>query len=175
MDELLYMIGQGLGIVAVILGFVSYQMKLPRGIIVVQLATAMVFAAHYFLIGAMTAALLNFLAGVKCIAYYFRDKRGGRSLVEPVIFALVVVVSTVLTWEGWYSALIMVGLVVDTIGLALNNPQKTRALLFIKSPLCLGYNALVTSVGGVVYECVVLVSAIIGLIKYRSQGKEESR
>lgn len=168
------MIGQGLGIVAVILGFVSYQMKLPRGIILFQLATAMVFAAHYFLIDALTAAILNFLAGVKCIVYYFRDKRGGKSLVEPLIFALVVIVSTVLTWEGWYSALIMVGLVVDTVGLALNDPQKTRALLYIKSPLCLGYNAIVTSVGGVVYECVVLISATIGLLKYRSKSKEES-
>ena len=173
LDGLMYTIGQALGIAAVILGFVSYQMKTSRGIIVLQMVTAMVFAGHYYLIGAFTAAVLNFLAGIKCVVYYFRDKRGGRSPIEPVIFALVVVVSTVLTWEGWYSALIMVGLVVDTVGLALNDPQKTRALLFVKSPLCLVYNALVASVGGVVYECMVLISAVIGLVKYRN--KEENR
>lgn len=169
MEATLYYIGQALGIVAVILGFISYQMKLPRGIILTQLATAMVFAAHYLFIGAPTAAILNFLGGVKCIAYYFRDKRGGKSLAEPVLFALLVVVSTVLTWQRWYSALIMVGLVVDTIGLALGDPQKTRKLIYVKSPLCLAYNALVLSMGGVVYECVVLASATIALIKYRKK------
>lgn len=173
-QEIPYMIGQVLGVVAVVLGFVSYQMKTPRGIIVLQLATAMVFAAHYYFIGAFTAAILNFLGGVKCLFYYFRDKRGGRSPVEPIIFVVMVVVSTLLTWEGWYSALIMVGLVVDTVGLSLGDPQKTRGLLFIKSPLCLAYNALVMSVGGIVYECVVLVSAVIGLVKYGKTNKEEN-
>ena len=103
MEATLYYIGQALGIVAVILGFISYQMKLPRGIILTQLATAMVFAARYLLIGAVTAAVLNFLAGLKCIAYYFRDKRGSRSPVEPIVFIALVIVSGILTWESWYS------------------------------------------------------------------------
>ena len=166
-----YIIGQVLGIVAVVLGFISYQMKLPRGIILTQLATAMVFALHYLLIGAVTAAVLNFLAGVKCIAYYFRDKKGGRSVAEPIIFIVLVIVSGVLTWESWYSIALMVGLVVDTVGLALSDAQMTRRFVFVKSPLCLLYNAMVFSVGGIIYECAVLASSVIGLLKY---GKENT-
>lgn len=166
-----YIIGQVLGIVAVVLGFISYQMKLPRGIILTQLATAMVFALHYLLIGAVTAAVLNFLAGVKCIAYYFRDKRGSRSVAEPIIFIVLVIVSGVLTWESWYSIALMVGLVVDTVGLALSDAQMTRRFVFVKSPLCLLYNAMVFSVGGIIYECAVLASSVIGLLKY---GKENT-
>ena len=163
-----YIIGQALGIVAVVLGFISYQMKLPRGIILTQLATAMVFAAHYLLIGAFTAAVLNFLAGIKCIAYYFRDKRGSRSLLEPILFIVLVVVSGILTWENWYSVALMAGLVVDTIGLAMPDAQMTRRFVFIKSPLCLLYNSMVLSVGGIIYECAVLTSSVIGLLKYRN-------
>lgn len=167
MEATLYYIGQALGIVAVILGFISYQMKLPRGIILTQLATAMVFAAHYLLIGAVTAAVLNFLAGLKCIAYYFRDKRGSRSLVEPIVFIVLVIVSGILTWESWYSIALMLGLVVDTVGLAMPDAQMTRRFVFVKSPLCLLYNAMVFSVGGIIYECAVLISSVIGLMKYR--------
>ena len=166
-DNIVYLIGQVLGGVAVILGFVSYQMKTPRGIILLQLCAAMVFSVHYLLIGALTAAVLNFLAGVKCLFYYFRDKRGSQSVVEPIVFSVTVILSTILTWEGWYSALIMVGLVVDTVFLSLGDAQKTRYGMFIKSPLCLAYNALVFSVGGIVYECAVLTSSVIGIIKYR--------
>ena len=64
-------IGQALGIIAVILGFVSYQMKTPRGILIFQLTTASIFAVHYLLIGAYTAMALNLLCAISCLFYYF--------------------------------------------------------------------------------------------------------
>ena len=163
--EILYVIGQVLGILAVITGFISYQMKTQRGIILLQLATALTFTLHYVFIGAPTAIALNLLGAVSCVFYYFRDKRGGKSIIEPIIFAALIIVSSILTWEGWYSALIMVGLLFNTVSLTFSNPQATRAVVFIKSPLCLIYNAIVLSGGGVIYECAVLISAIIGIIK----------
>ena len=42
--------------------------------------------------------------------------------------------------------------------------------MLIKAPLCLAYNALVLSVGGVIYEAAVLASAIIGLIRNRQKS-----
>ena len=57
-------IGQALGILAVILGFVSFQMKTPKGILIFQILASAVFAIHYLLIGAITAMALN-LNGIK--------------------------------------------------------------------------------------------------------------
>lgn len=164
-NEVFYIIGQVLGILAVITGFISYQMKTQRGIIALQMATALIFTLHYVFIGAPTAIALNLLGAVSCIFYYFRDKRGGKSVIEPIVFAVLIIVSSILTWEGWYSALIMVGLVFNTVSLTFSDPQATRAVVFIKSPLCLIYNAIVLSGGGVIYECTVLCSAVIGIIK----------
>ena len=166
-NEVFYIIGQVLGILAVITGFISYQMKTQRGIIVLQLTTALIFTLHYVFIGAPTAIALNFLGAVSCVFYYFRDKRGGKSIIEPIVFAVLIIISSILTWEGWYSALIMIALVFNTVSLTFSNPQATRAVMFIKSPLCLIYNAIVLSGGGVIYECAVLISAIIGIIKNR--------
>lgn len=158
------LIGQALGIVAVILGFISFQMKTPKGILIFQVSTALVFSAHYLLIGALTAMALNLLAAVKCVVYLFRDKRGSKSLIEPIIFTVLTIITSILTWDSWYSALIMTGLVVNSISLALPNANHTRMCMFIKSPLCLAYNLLVKSGGGVIYECAVLVSSLIGII-----------
>ena len=57
----------------------------------------------------------------------------------------------------------------DTIEgfLAMPDTQMTRRIVFVKSPLCLLYNAMVFSVGGIIYECAVLISSVIGLMKYR--------
>ena len=170
---LLEVIAQLLGIAAVIFGFISYQMKTAGGVLIFQLATALVFSAHYFLIGALTAMALNLLGVISCVFYFFRDKRGGKSIIEPIIFIALVIVSSVLTWDGWYSVFIMSGLVVNTASLAFSNPQKIRLCMFLKSPLCLTYNIIVSSGGGIIYECVVLASSLIGIIKSRTSKVTE--
>jgi uncharacterized membrane protein (UPF0136 family) len=165
-------IGQALGILAVIFGFITYQQKTPKGILLFDMFTALIFSAHYYLIGAYTATALNFLGAVKCVIYLFREKRGSKSLWEPLIFVCITVFTSILIWEGWYSSLIMIGLVTNTVSLALSNAQKTRYCMFIKSPLCLVYNGIVHSGGGVIYECAVLISSVIGILRNRSPKKE---
>ena len=161
-------IGQLLGILAVVFGFVSFQMKTSRGILIFQVATASLFAAHYYLLDAPTASALNVLAAAFCVVYYFRDKRGSNSKIAPVIFAVLVIITSLLTWDGWYSVFIMSGLVANTLSLSLSDPQKIRYCMFVKSPLCLIYNIIVFSGGGMLYECAVLVSSALGIIKNRN-------
>ena len=84
-QDLFYIIGQILGAIAVVLGFITFQRKTQLEIIIYRLATALVFSAHYILISAPTAAALNFLSAVTCVIFAFRDKRSGKSKVEIVV------------------------------------------------------------------------------------------
>ena len=68
MDSILEIIGQILGAVAVICGFVSYQMRTQKQLLVVNTITCAVFCAHYILIGAYSGFALNFL----CTLIIFR-------------------------------------------------------------------------------------------------------
>lgn len=165
--DIIYISGQLLGVVAVILGFVSFQMKTPGGVLIFQTSTALVFSAHYLLIGATSAMALNLFGAVKCLLYFFRDRRGSKSVFEPILFTVLELLIGIFTWEGWYSIFIVSGLAIDSISLALPDAQKMRYCMFVKSPLCLIYNAIVLSGGGVVYECAVLISSAIGIIKTR--------
>ena len=162
-------IGQILGIIAVILGFVSFQMKTPKGIISFQIITAFVFSLHYILIGAPTAMALNLLAALNCVLYYFREKRGSKSIVEPLIYITLIIVASIFTWEGAHTLLLTLGLIAAAISLSLSDPQKTRGVMLIKSPLCFAYNVIVFSVGGMIYECAVMLSSIIGLVRNRKR------
>ena len=167
-------IGQGLSLVAVATGFISYQMKTSKGILFFQILTALVFSAHYFLIGAMTAAALNFVSAIKCVCYFIRNKRGSKGLLVPIFFTVLVCITSLLTWSEWYSIFIMAGLVTNSICLALSNPQTIRKLTLIKSPLCFVYNLFVLSSGGMIYEVAVFVSAILGLLKNRQKKETEA-
>lgn len=165
LEDILYIIGQGLGIVAVVLGFVSFQMKSSKGILFFQVLCAFIFSVHYLLIGAITAMALNLLAALNTLLYYFREKRGSKGLFEPILYISLIIITSILTWSGWYTLILMFGLIAAAVGLSLSDPQKTRGVMFIKAPLCLLYNILVFSVGGIIYECAVLASSAIGLIK----------
>jgi uncharacterized membrane protein (UPF0136 family) len=158
-------IGQALSIVAIITGFISFQMKTPKGILAFQIVTASVFSAHYFLINAPTAAMLNFLGVVMLVAYYLRGKRNKNGLFIPVFFTALTIIASVFTWNGWYSVFIMLGCAANAVGMALSDAQNIRKIYLIKSPLCLTYNIFVFSLGGIIYEVGTIISAIIGIIK----------
>ena len=163
------LIGQVFSIVAMITGFISFQMKTAKGLLFFQILTGLAFSAHYFLIDAMTAMALNLVAVLQCICYYIRNKKNSKSLFIPIFFTAVVFVTGLLTWDNWYSILITLGLLINSVAFSLSNPQTIRKLTLIKSPLCLAYNACVWSVGGIIFEVAVLTSSIIGLVKGRER------
>lgn len=175
LGELGNTIGQILSIVAVITGFISFQTRSPKGLLIFQIITALIFSAHYALIGAMTAAGLNLVGAIQCLCYYIRNKRQSQSPIIPVIFTALIILTSLLTWDGWYSILIMIGLVVNSIGFSLSNIQTIRKLTLIKSPLCLVYNLCAYSIGGVIFEGAVLVSAVIGLIRGRHLAEKDEQ
>lgn len=166
-SQAMFLLGQGLGIVAVITGFLSYQMKHPRGILILQFITSLAFLSHYLLLGAPTAAALNVVGAVGCVCYYLRDRRGGGRWM-PALFSLLLLAIGVLTWEGTHAALLILGLVLNNIALSFSDPQNTRRMMLIKSPLCIVYNIFVLSVGGIIYESAVLISAISALLRHRA-------
>ena len=166
-------IGQILSIAAVVLGFISFQMRSAKGLLAFQIATALAFSAHYFLIGAPTACALNFISVIKLVCYYIRNKRQSTNPIIPIFFSLLILITSILTWDGWYSSFIMVGLFINAIGFALSNVQTIRKLNLIKSPLCLIYNICVFSTGGIIFEAASIVSSIIGLARDRQNAKPD--
>lgn len=167
------MIGQILSIVAVVTGFISFQTKSPKGLLIFQIITALIFSAHYFLIGAITAVGLNLVCAIQCLCYYIRNKRQSQTPVIPIFFTVLIVLTSLLTWDGWYSTFIMSGLVINSIGFSLSNIQTIRKLNLIKSPLCLVYNICAFSIGGIIFESASLVSSVIGLIRGRKSAKKD--
>ena len=79
--------------------------------------------------------------------------------------------SGVVSWQGYASLFVIVGLVINTLCLSLTDPQKIRKSILVTSPLVLIYNALVFSVGGMVYESVCIVSSVVGMVRYRKEKK----
>ena len=170
--ELSMVIGQIMGFLAVMLGFVSFQMRTQKQLLVVQTATTIAFCIHYYLIGATSGLMLNLLGIVRNLAYYHKDKPFFSGKKCPIFFAAVMGVVGMLSWQGYYSIFIVLGLVINTVCLSFSNPQSIRKSILVSSPLVLIYDAFVLSIGGVIYESVVIVSSVIGIIRYRKREEK---
>ncbi|MBE6600357.1 MAG: YgjV family protein [Ruminococcaceae bacterium] len=165
-----WIIGQAFGIVAIILGFLNYQMRTQRKILFVQSATAAVFCIHYLLIGAYVGMALNFINIVRNLSYDYRIKKGVKSKIIPILFVVIQVAACALTWEAWYSVFAILGIGISTYCMSFSDSQSVRKSILVTSPLVLTYDIFARSVGGSIYETVAIISAIIGILQNRKKG-----
>ena len=166
-------IGQVMGLIAVGLGFSSFQMRTQKKLLVLQTATTIAFCIHYYLIGATSGLMLNLLGIARNLAYYYKEKPLFSGKKCPLFFTVVMGIVGLLSWQGYYSIFVVLGLVINTYCLSFTNPQYIRTSILVSSPLVLVYDAFVMSIGGVIYESVVIVSSLIGIIRYRKKKEEE--
>ena len=68
-------IGQAVGILAVLLGFVCFQMRTHKKLLITQLMTIIAFCIHYYLIGATSGLMMNLVGVVRNVVYCFKDKK----------------------------------------------------------------------------------------------------
>ena len=166
-----FYIAQGLGVVAVILGFVNYQVKTREQILFVNLATCFCFAVHYCLLGAWTGMALNALGVLRNIVYDRCGRRGpvskGIAAGFAVAMGVVGTVTSLIARENWYFVLSVLGLVINSYAMSFTDPNNIRKSILITSPMVLVYNCFVLSVGGAVYESVAIVSSVIGICRFR--------
>ena len=165
-------IGQIFGIIAVILGFVIYQVKDAKKLLLVQILTSTVFCIHYGLIGAISGFVLNAVGVVRSTVFYNRDKKIFSGNYIPAVFSVIMAITGVIFWEAWYSVFVVVGLVINSYALSFKNPQNLRKSILVTCPLVIIYNVLAHSYGGIVYESISIVSGIIGLIRYKNSQKQ---
>lgn len=168
-------LGQIFGIIAVILGFISYQMNSQKKILIAQTATALTFCIHYLLIGATSGLVMNILAIFRNLAYYHRDKKIFSGKKCPIFFAVVMGIAGILSWQDYYSIFVVLGLVINTLCFSLPNPQDIRKSILVTSPLVLIYDIFVLSIGGAIYESVAIISSIIGIIAHNKKLKAENQ
>ena len=162
-------IGQLFGLVAVAISFVAYQMSTQKKILIMNMLVTIAIMINYALIGAVTGMILNIVCVVRNIIFINRDKKIFSSPVWPYIFAVIMLIAGLVTWQDWRTIFMICALVINSVCLSLKNAQHIRYSLLITCPLVMLYDILVHSYGGIVYEGMSIASAVIGIIRFRQQ------
>lgn len=158
---------QIIGFVGLLFVVLSFQ-KNTRGAILLFLAIAQVFfTLHFSLLSAWTGAAMNGLAAIRTFMFYKRDTvLLFKNPLLMYIFMAVFILAGFMTWQAWYSVLLIIAMVADTYAVWNERTSRLRAFMLIPRPLWFTYNLIVGSYAGLTTEIFVFLSILIGIIRF---------
>ena len=165
MDFFIYLFG-ALGIGANIL---IYQQKTGQRLIAYKLISDVLWALHYFFLGAYSGIVVAVIAALREFVYLFKEKKWASFRGMPIVFMLISIGLGIWAWGGYASLLTIAASLIAIGGFWKKSPRLSRILAFPIAISLLTYDILCGSYLGIINECVSMISATVGIIRYSGQ------
>ncbi len=163
--ETLYIIGQALGIVVMLVSIFNYTLKKRKQILSVKLALDLVSIVQNIFISAFTGAALCFVNSCRGVVFLNRERhRWARHGIWFFVFVALICTLSVFTWAGWYSLFAMLGSIAATVGFYCLNPKLTRILGIIGVAFFNVYSVATLNIGSIIGNTLAVVIGTGSLI-----------
>ena len=157
---------QGIGFLGMACTVLAFQCKGYRKLVGLRGATELLFGLQYLLLGAYSGAAADFVGCLRNGIFLDCDRKGKSLRGWRLVFCVVFVSMSLLTWAGPKSLLSAVAKVASTIAYGSSNPRVIRLITLCSSSCWLVYNALVFSLAGIVCEVITLAAVLIGILRF---------
>lgn len=157
---------QFIGFIGLALGVLAFQFKQHRNIVLCKMSSELVFSLQYLLLGAWTAALLDFASAARNLLFCKLVKKERSTTPLIYIFGIFVVIVGILTFDGPISLMLIAAKLLTTISYGMKNE---RLLRYITLPSCILwsiYNLYIGSLGGAIGDCLNLISLVTAVYKF---------
>jgi len=168
---MIFILAQLCGIIALILTVISVQFKTKEKIVMCSVFANIVVAIQFFLLNAITGAIISIINTVRCLIFYYYKKKDMKpSLVVLVLFEIVAIVSGIISWQNIWSLIPIIVTVVYTYGLWQDNVTVIRITTGIAGLGWSIYDIIVRAYVGAIQEISQFISAIISLIRNKNKN-----
>lgn len=166
---------QAIGLLALILSLVSFQMKKRRTILLFQMLASLACAVSLIMLGGITGGILDVVAFSRTLVFSLSDKYrwAGSKICLGSYFALIIAVGIV-SWDtGSIASLFAIlGTLLSTLALYMKNERTLRIISLFVGPMWIIYNLIYSSAFGILNELIAMTSIVIALIRNASTIKE---
>lgn len=156
-----------IALVAAVITFISYQANSAHRLLVILCVSAAVSGISFAVLGAWTGVAMNGVVLVRNIVYYNKDNLGKAGKYFPILFATAALVFGICTWDAWFCAFSVAGLIIDCLALASTSAQLIRMSILVTAPMFFVYDLLTMNYVECIKEVVSLVSVVIGITRFR--------
>ena len=173
------LIPQAVGLVAVVLFLLSYQMKRRRDIILCNATSRFLYVVQYVLLGAISGAILDVMGVLASVIAQKKEhpriQRHFR-LIFYTVNAAIVAAGLVVCFirESFLDLLPIGGVLLHTGAFWISDERIIRRISLAGSPFWLAYNLASRAYGSAVGDVLSMASILIAMFKYR-KGKDEGK
>lgn len=165
-------LGNVFGLVATIFAVLSYQAGTPKKTLLLNSGTIISVMISYTFLGAWAGFSTNGICLLRNITYALTGKVAlFRTKAWPYVAALVLGGVGFLSWQGPISLLVILALMANSVFIGLGDNQKLRWSILITSTMMVIYNLYFMAYLAAIMEMFSIVSAAVGLIRYRKTAK----
>jgi hypothetical protein len=167
---------QGIGFLAFFFVIISFQKKGRVSILLIMLIGLLLFAIHYGLLKAWTGAVMNIIeAGVVFIAYKKDTQSWAKQKFWPYAFIIIYILVGLLTAKTLVNLLPIIAQIFGAIAVWQANPKAIRLFMLVPRPLWFTFNLAVGSYAGMVTEIFLLLSVVIGIVRFDIFDRSKKR
>ena len=165
-----YWVAQAVGIIAAVLGITAFQLRRDTALFLTLAASAFVWALHFLLLGAIAAALLHVVTGLRNLLGI-----GARGPIVGVGFAIIYTASALWGWESGWDLLPLIAVLSGTAAVFFLSGIWVRVAFLIGSALWVIYSIRVGSIPGIVMMAADGLSNLTFIIRAQLPWPERSR
>lgn len=157
---------QVIGFLGLLANFLSFQFKTHKNILLFRTINESLFISQYFLLGAFSGAFLNIVGVFRNVIFTKQVAKEKSTTATAIIFSVIFTVFGLLTFDGVKSIMLIFAKVLSTVAYSNKNATVIRVVSFLTHIAYLFYNISVFSLAGAIADGILLVSLIIGIMRF---------
>lgn len=165
-------LAQILALFAILFWVISILLKNKKNILLMQVIANGIYGIEYLLLGAFSAASMNFLSFLRLLVYYFYALLNIK-MPKWILFVFITLVLLlgIITYDGLISLLPIIITVLYTYAFWQNNLNVARIIYIVAAIIWIYYNYEVGAYVGIIGNALEIITGLISLIKYRGGKK----
>lgn len=165
-------LAQVLASLAILFWVISILLKNKKNILLMQVIANGIYGIEYLLLGAFSAASMNFLSFLRLLVYYFYALLNIK-MPKWILFVFIALVLLfgIITYDGLISLLPIIITVLYTYAFWQNNLNVARIIYIVAAIIWIYYNYEVGAYVGIIGNILEIITGLISLIKYRGGKK----
>lgn len=165
-------LAQVLALFAILFWVISILLKNKKNILLMQVIANGIYGIEYLLLGAFSAAGMNFLSFLRLLVYYFYALLNIK-MPKWILFVFIALVLLfgIITYDGLISLLPIIITALYTYAFWQNNLNVARIIYIVAAIIWIYYNYEVGAYVGIIGNILEITTGLISLTKYRGGKK----
>lgn len=164
-------IAQVLGIIALIVLFISSLVNDKKKVLGIQVISSLVIALQYLFLGAYSGCLINIVCAIRNIIYGKKYENKQAPIWLVIVIIAIMMALSMFTYNGPISLLPMLAISIFTIAVSRFKLTSIRIAEIIASVIMIIYDVEVKAYTGIIMVTVEIIFALVAIIRFSHWGQ----